>query len=342
MTRRQRIQRFVTLLIVALVLVLVGYFVTDPTQGQRLLADLGLTAPPDEGYRLAGFLEAPVYAMASPIGGRVQTVLVEEGDTVPQGQELAQLDTALLQEQLAAAQAQRDAAQAILRALEDGPRPEDHAVAQASLALAQASVKAAQKALEAARALPKTDPQRKSRIAEAQSALDHAQADLTATQAQVNALLQGAAAEDLAQARAALAQTQAEVDRLQAQIAAQTLQAPIAGQVLEVLLRPGEVALPGQPVVRLADLSALKLVVYVPEADLGRVRLGQQVRIKPDALPDQTFTGTVTRIAEQAEYTPRQVQSPRERTILVYAVEITVPNPTGQLKPGMGAVAVFP
>ncbi len=342
MTRRQRIQLLVALLIVALLLVLVGYFVTNPIQGQRLLADLGLTTPPAEGYRLAGFLEAPAYAVASPIGGKVQAVLVEEGDTVTQGQELARLDISLLQEQLAAAQAQRDAAQAVLRTLEDGPRPEDRAVAQASLDLSQASVKAAQKALDAAQALPQTDPQRKSRIAEAQAALDQAQADLKATQVQVDALLRGATDEDLAQARAALAQAQAEVDRLQAQIAAQTLQAPIASQVLEVLLRPGEVALPGQPVVRLADLSTLKLVVYVPEADLGRVRLGQQVRIEPDALPDQTFTGTVTRIAERAEYTPRQVQSPRERTILVYAVEITVPNPTGQLKPGMGAVAVFP
>ncbi len=342
MTRRQRTQLLVLLLIVALLLVLVGYFVSNPAQGQKVLADLGLVPPPEEGYRLVGYLEAETTAIASPLGGRVEALMVDEGDAVTQGQTLAQLDTALLQAQLAAAQAQRDAAEATVRVLEEGPRPEDLAVAQATLHLAQVQVEAAQAALDAAEALPETDPTRAQRIADAEAALAQAQADLRAAQAQYDALVAGASEAQLAQARAALAQAEAEVQRLAAQLAAQRLIAPHGGRVLATLLHPGEVALPGQPVLTLADPTRLKLVVYVPEADLGRVRLGETVRVEAEALPGETFTGTVVHVADRAEFTPRRVQTPKERVILVYAVEIGVPNPADRLKPGLSAVAIFP
>jgi HlyD family secretion protein len=111
--------------------------------------------------------------------------------------------------------------------------------------------------------------------------------------------------------------------------------------VIRVLVRPGEVVAPGAALATIADLSNLNLTVYVPENQVGQVRPGQAVTLTVDGYPDRAFQGQVVRIADQAEFTPRNVTTVDERVNLVFAVDIHLANPGGLLKPGMSAEAIF-
>lgn len=115
------------------------------------------------------------------------------------------------------------------------------------------------------------------------------------------------------------------------------VRSPIDGVVLEKAYEPGELALAGSTVLTVGDLSTLTLTVYVPEERLGDVSLGQVFQISVDAFPSKTFPGTVTHISNQAEFTPRNVQTIQGRKDTVYAVRLTLANPGMQLKPGMPA-----
>lgn len=117
------------------------------------------------------------------------------------------------------------------------------------------------------------------------------------------------------------------------------IRAPLSGSVLERLAEPGEVVAAGQPVAVIANLSRVRLRVFVSEADLGRLRLGAAARIRIDAFPERTFEARVARIDAQAQFTPRDVHMQDERVRTVYGVTLEAANPQGLLKPGMPADA---
>lgn len=186
----------------------------------------------------------------------------------------------------------------------------------------------------------KQDPQTLQAQADAaEAAYRVAQAAVAAAQADLDLLLAGASAEQLEAARALVDQAAQAVRQWQIKRDQTRITAPEAGIVTAVVLREGEVAAPGSPVVQLADLSRLTLTVYVPEPDLGRVQVGQTMQVAVDSFPDQLFEGVVTQVAGQAEFTPKNVQTREERINTVFAVKITLANPDGALKPGMPADA---
>ncbi len=145
----------------------------------------------------------------------------------------------------------------------------------------------------------------------------------------------------LEQARAALAQAQAQLDYVEAQVERLTVRAPAEGTVIALDLREGEVIPAGVPVLTIGQLDRLTITIYVPEDRLGDVALGQRALLTVDAFPGETFHATVIRIADQAEYTPRNVQTVEGRKTTVFAVELLVDDPTGRLKPGMPADVRF-
>ena len=111
--------------------------------------------------------------------------------------------------------------------------------------------------------------------------------------------------------------------------------------VTRKLAQAGEVARAGTPLLIVSDLSRLKLKLYVPVTQIGRVDLGQAVDVAVSAYPGERFAGTVTQIASEAEFTPSTVQTAEERQGLVFAVTVEAANPDGKLKGGMPADAVF-
>ena len=176
---------------------------------------------------------------------------------------------------------------------------------------------------------------------EALAVLAEAEAQIAAAQAQVDGLKAGATQEQIAALEARVAQAQAVLDSLLSERAMMEIAAPIDGVLVDVVAHPGEVAAPGAALLTLADLSEVRLVVYLSETHMGRVRLGQGVRVTVDSFPDRAFEGRVAHIADRAEFTPRNVATKEERVNLVFAVEVRLPNDDGALKPGMPADALF-
>ena len=219
-----------------------------------------------------GRLEGDSVLVASKYPGRLESVLVREGDMVSSGQLLASLHS--------------DEVTARLRA------------AQASLAAAQAQ-------------------QQRATAAAAQADKDAARfADLLAS---------------------------GSVDRMHAeQMQLAAVSAPSAGMVSNRLREPGEMLAAGGGVVELVDLNRLYLKVYVPENQIGKIRLGLPAQISTDAFPEHPFAATVSHIAARAEFTPKEVQTPDERVKLVYAVKLSLSsNPQLRLTPGLPADAVI-
>lgn len=160
-------------------------------------------------------------------------------------------------------------------------------------------------------------------------------------QTQVDGLQIGATPEQIAAVAAQVEVARSALDLLEVQVDKLTLKAPLSGLVLEMPAHVGELAVPGAPLATLADLENLTLTVFVPEDQVGQIQLGQPVSVTVDAYPDRTFSGAVSFIASQAEFTPKNVQTREERVNMVFAVKVALPNPDHALKPGMPADAVI-
>jgi len=143
------------------------------------------------------------------------------------------------------------------------------------------------------------------------------------------------------QAQAAVTEAEANLAVLDLQIDRLTVNAPVDGVVLTRSVQPGEVVQAAMTIMTVAKLDTLKITVYIPEDRYGEVKLGDSASLSVDSFPGETFNATVTRIADQAEYTPRNVQTKEERQTTVYAVELSVKNPDGKLKPGMPVDVTF-
>ncbi len=143
------------------------------------------------------------------------------------------------------------------------------------------------------------------------------------------------------QALDAVAQAQANLQLLEAQLAKLEVRSPLSGVVLTRNIEPGEYVAPGAAALTLGQLSALTITVYVPEDRYGQIYLGQGASVSVDSFPEDTFPAQVTYISDQAEFTPRNVQTVEGRSSTVYAIKLTVSDPQGRLKPGMPADVAF-
>lgn len=171
------------------------------------------------------------------------------------------------------------------------------------------------------------------------SRLDQADAGLEAAQAQAGPGGRGGNAQAVS-AVAAVKQAQAGVDIAKTQLGFASVTAPLSGEVLSVPQTEGENLTPGSIVAVLADLDKLKVTVYVPEGELGKVKLGREAEISVDST-NRLFTGRITHIAEEAEFTPTNIETKDQRVKQVFAVTIDVKNIGGLLKPGMPADVSF-
>jgi len=136
-------------------------------------------------------------------------------------------------------------------------------------------------------------------------------------------------------------QAWAAVRLAQAQLRFTRIVAPLDGTVLRLHVQAGETVFPGSALLTIVDLTTVEVKIYVPGPMLGRIRIGQRVELFTDSFPDRPFVGTVSEIADQAEFTPKNVQTRDERVRLVYAVTVRAPNSDGVLKIGMPVDARF-
>ena len=164
-----------------------------------------------------------------------------------------------------------------------------------------------------------------------------AEANTAAAEARLDAARTGPTASQLAVAEAQVQQAKASVKVLEAQLSKGVVAAPRAGNVVRTVAHVGESVVPGATLLTWHDASDLTLTAYVSETDIGRVRTDQSVAVAVDSFPGEAFTGTIRSISTQAEFTPRNVQSARDRVNLVFAVKIAIAAPDGRIKAGMPA-----
>jgi HlyD family secretion protein len=178
-------------------------------------------------------------------------------------------------------------------------------------------------------------------VQSAQARVAGLEAQLQAVQAQYDLLKAGPSREQVAAADAAVAQAEAALNALDAQAAKLVVQAPTDGTLLVSNVHVGEVVSAGASAFVLGKLDTLQLTVYLPEDTYGRIKLSQTAKMTVDSYPGVAFEATVVHIADQAEFTPRNVQTVEGRSTTVYAIKLDAPNPDGKLKPGMPADVNF-
>jgi HlyD family secretion protein len=188
----------------------------------------------------------------------------------------------------------------------------------------------------------RNDPQAAEvKVAQAEAAYKTALAEVTVVEAQLAQIKTGPRVEQVALAQAQVEQAEAALTALAVQQDKHALLSPVSGWVVARLAHEGEMAVSGAPLLTVADLTQMTLTVYVPEPDIDTVSVGQAINVYVDAFPGQPFGGQITYISDEAEFTPKNVQTKEERINTVFAVKIKLENDQQLLKPGMPADAIL-
>ena len=210
-----------------------------------------------------------------------------------------------------------------------------------AVAMTQAAHDGAQAALEDLLAIRENPQELNTQVDTAKAQYKRAEAAVQVAQAQLEALKAGATQEQIAVAEAQMEQAQAAADLLKVQLDKMNLIAPTSGLVMERTVQRGEMAVAGATLMTIANLDEVTLTIYIPEDEIGKVKVGQTVGVSVDSFPGKVFEGQVNYIASEAEFTPKNVQTKEERVNMVFAVKVKIPNPKHELKPGMPADAVI-
>jgi HlyD family secretion protein len=251
-----------------------------------------------------GRIEGDHYTVAGKVPGKIAAIMAREGEAVVEDQVLAQLDDVQVRAKVAQAKQQVAAAEAQCQA-------------------ATATEQQARRDKDRLSQLYERGSAAKREAERTHSAWTVARSQLDAADAQCEA------------AKAMLLEVQSVLADL-------TIHAPANGTITTRIADKGEVVAAGSPLFDIVDLDRLYLKVYIPEKVIGKVRLGLPARVYTDAFPDKPFLATVRYIASQAEFTPKEVQTPDERVKLVYAVKLYLDeNPEHRLTPGLPADAVI-
>lgn len=290
-----------------------------------------------EGITLSGTVEARETALAFQVTGRIERLLVDEGQKVTAGEEVALLvdnDYALA---LQKARAEVAAAEASLAVLEAGTRSQELKVAEAALEKARAERRYAEEEVGRLTTLLQKKLTSQDQLDQAQLKYEITVTAVHQAQQSLQLLREGPRQEEIARARAELEARRTAVQTAERQLGYTRLVSPISGTVSLRQAEAGEVVGAGQPVFKVAELPRPWVRAYLNEGDLARVRLGQPAQVTVDGLPGKTFTGTLTFISPKAEFTPKSVETRELRVDLVYRVKVELEDPEGILKLGMPA-----
>ena len=284
----------------------------------------------------SGTIECTQVRIASEAGGRIATLTFKEGDAVAADQIMAAIDPTpylLKRDEARAAQAQ---AQAQLDLMQAGSREEDTQRAREQVREAKARAEAA--TADARRiedVFAKGSATAKQRD-DATAAAEQTAALLAAAEQQLAKWVSGNRKEEIRAAQAALDLAKARLAQAEKSVADCTVKTPVTGIVTTKNVEQGEVVAAGTPLATVSRLDDVWLSVYIPEERLSRVRLGGKAFVKLDG-DDTAYEGTISFVSSEAEFTPRNVQTPDERAKLVYRLKISLQNPKGLFKPGMPA-----
>lgn len=294
---------------------------------------------PSNELTLSGNIEAHESLVSFKVQGRIVELPVEEGQQVEQGALLARLEDADFKQKVRIDEAGVAVRESNLALTLAGTREQEVKASQQSVLDAEADVAQKHADNERAQQLFSKDEISAQDRDLAATALKRSEAALKAAQQRFNEAQEGARKEDIAIARANLAQAKADLGLSRIDESYTVLRAPAAGVITVREAELGEVVAPGSPVVTLADVDHIWLRAYIAETDLGRIHWGQDATITTDTYPGKQYHGRISFISPDAEFTPKSVQTYKERVTLVYRIKIDIDNPNHELKPGMPADA---
>ena len=307
--------------------------------GVYLYPRLTKKSEPENQLTLSGNIEAHESLVSFKVQGRIIDLPVEEGQSVEPGALLARLDDADYKQKVRIDEANVHVRESNLALTLAGTREQEVKASQQTMLDAQADLQEKKLDYDRAQRLFSKDEVSAQDRDLAETALKRAEATFRAAQQRYNEAVEGSRKEDIAIARANLTEANANLGLSRVNLDYTILRAPSAGVITVRQAELGEVVVPGTPVVTLADLDHIWLRAYIAETDLGRIRWGQEATITTDTYPGKQYRGRISFISSTAEFTPKSVQTYKERVTLVYRIKIDIDNPNHELKPGMPADA---
>jgi HlyD family secretion protein len=308
------------------------------------LAAIALAAcnrQPSTGIVAHGTIEVIETDVSPMATARLLRVPVEEGDIVRAGDTLAILTQATLAATLDGQRSRLAAAEAALRDLERGARPEEVAAAEAELSGAESDVARTTRDLERARALVGGQAISQQAVDNASDAVATAVSRRDAARERLALLRAGSRPERIRQARAEVSTARAALAAAEANATDLVLLSPVKGVVFERYAQAGEVLTPGSPALTVGEVSRPWVRVFLTARDVARIKLGQPAVVTLDGVPGREYPGVVTVINPRAEFTPRAALTEEEREDLMFGVRIDVQDSTGAVKPGLPATALL-
>lgn len=295
----------------------------------------------DPSLRISGNIEAHESVVSFKVQGRIVELPVQEGQYITQGDLLAQLDNDDYRQQVSVDEATVGTREAELELALAGSRVQEIQAAKQSLLDAQADLELKRAEFQRRQALLEEQGVSREDVDSARTLLKRAQATYERVKHTHGQIVEGTRKEEIAVRRANLQLAREHLQMSKVKLAYTALSAPVSGVVLVRQAELGEVVAPGTPVVTIADVDHLWMRGYINETDLGRVRWSQPATVRTDTYPDKPYQGRVSFISSQAEFTPKSVETYKERVTLVYRIKIDLDNPNHELKPGMPAEAVI-
>ncbi len=303
----------------------------------------GWWGAPDRGgeFKLYGNVEIREVALGFRVGGRIEALLVDEGDRVVPGQALARLETRPLRDKLATADARLDAASASAARTDAGSRPQEIRSAEAVVADADAALGEARRLHERRRALLAKGFISKADFQSSEAGVAAAAARVNAARASLSLAREGSRVEDKAASAAEREAVFAEKRAVETELSDTELKASEPGQVLTRAREAGAIVQPGETVLTVALTQPVRVRAYVAEPDLGRIRPGMKVWVTTDG-STKRWPATIGYISPVAEFTPKTVQTEQIRTDLVYRLRLTVSDAKGELRQGQPVTVLVP
>ena len=286
-----------------------------------------------------GTIESVNVVLSSKTSGEIKELRIREGDKVKQGDTVMVIDTKTLQLQLKQQESGSEMSRAQLDLLRNGARKEDISMAESFLKQAQSNYDQAKNDLERLQKLYQTQTITKKQYDDAVTRFNLMNDQLSSANENYHKIRNFARPEELKQAEAKLNQSLLSADLIKKNINDSYIVSPLNGVVVKKYFEIGETVTPMSSLVKISDLTNVELYIYVTEIELGKIKLGQKAEVSVDAFMDKKFEGKVTYISPEAEFTPKNIQTKDERTKLVFAVKIELPNPDFELKSGMPADA---
>jgi HlyD family secretion protein len=296
---------------------------------------------PDSSLRISGNIEAHESVVSFKVQGRIMELPVQEGQYVKQGDLLARLDDDDYRQQVSVDEATVGMRKAELELSVAGSRVQEIQAAKQTLIDARADLELKRAEFRRRQELLAEQGVSEEDIDRAASQLKRAQATYERAKQTYDQVVEGTRKEEIAVRRANLESAREALQMSRLKLNYTVLTAPVSGVVLVRQAELGEVVSAGTPVVTIADVEHLWMRGYLNETDLGRVKWGQSATIHTDTFSDKTYQGRVSFISSQAEFTPKSVETHKERVTLVYRIKIDLDNPNHELKPGMPADAVI-